>query len=129
MSKATRYPYQLITNQPTSTNYSSSAYSLINVDVAAIQIDYTGALGSFAVQGSVNFAVDNLGNVQNAGTFSNLPFLLNGSSAVLSVAVPAQPSPIIFDLYGSGITGAKVSYQGSTSGFFTVTVSSRRLGN
>ena len=127
--KFTRYPYQIITNQPTSANYSSSAYSLINVDVAAIQVDYTGGSGTFSVQGSVNYAVDNLGNVQNAGTWSNLPFLLNGSSSVVSVPVPTQPSPIIFDLYGSAITAAKLVYQGASSGFFTVTISSKRLGS
>src|SRR5580698_7932530 len=124
MSKFTRFPYTLIANQPTSSNYSSSAYPFINIDVAAFQIDYTGSsavgsAGTFAVQGSVNYTQDTLGNVITQGTFANLPFLLNGSSTVASVAIPQQPSPIIFDLNGTGVSAAKVIYQGATSGFFT----------
>jgi hypothetical protein len=129
-SKFTRYPYQICTNIPTSANYSSTAYSLINVDVAAVQIDYTGSsVATFQLQGSCNYTVDINHNVLNAGTFAPLPFLLNGSSAVLSVPIPQNTSPIIFDLYGSGVTAVKVNYQGATSGFFTATVTSKRLGS
>jgi hypothetical protein len=128
--KATRAPYVLVSGQSTAANYTSPVYSVIDIDIEAIGIDYTGSpSGTFAVQGSVNYQVDNLGNVINAGTWANLYFSVNGASPASSVAVPSNATPIIFDLYGSGVVAIKVVYTGSGTGSFTATASGKRIGD
>ena len=128
--KATRAPYTIVSAQSTAANYTSPAYSILDIDIQAVQVDYTGSpSGTFAIQGSVNYQVDTLGNVINPGTFANLYFSVNGASPSSSVAVPANPSPIIFDLYGSGVVALKVVYTGSGAGTFTAVVSGKRIGD
>jgi hypothetical protein len=128
--KATRQAYTLVNAQSTAANYTSPAYSVIDIDVEAIQVDYTGSpSGTLAVQGSVNCLVDPQGNVMNAGTWANLYFSVNGAAASASVAIPANASPVIFDLYGTGVSYIRLVYTGSGTGTFTAVVTGKRLGD
>ena len=128
--KATRGPLNLVLAQSTATNYTSPAYDVSDIDVQAVQIDYTGSpSGTFAIQGSINRVEDSQGNVIVPGTFSTLYFSVNGSSPSASVAVPTNPSPIIFDMYGSGVQFIEVVYTGTGTGTFTAVVVGKRLGD
>ena len=119
-----------MSGQSTAANYNSPAYSILDIDVEAIQVDYTGSpSGTFAVQGSLNYAQDPQGNITNAGTWVNLYFSVNGAASSPTVPVPADPSPIIFDLYGTGVSYIRLQYLGSGTGTFTAVVSGKRLGD
>jgi hypothetical protein len=131
--KATRAPYTIVSGQSTASNYTSPAYSVLDIDVEAIQIDYTGSpSGTFAIYGSCNHVAtqnpDGTQSVQTAGTFTPLYFSVNGGTPAPSVAVPADASPIIFDCYGSGVGYLQVVYTGSGTGTFTAVVTGKRLG-
>jgi hypothetical protein len=129
--KATRQSFTLVNAQSTAANFNSNAYYVLGIDIEAIQIDYTGSpSGSFAIQGSCNHVEDTLGNILVAGTWANLYFSIDGTSPPVStVAVPTNPSPIIFDMYGSGVQYIRVQYLGSGTGTFTAVVSGKRIGD
>jgi hypothetical protein len=131
--KATRAPFTLVSGQSTAANYTSPAYSVLDIDLQSIQIDYTGSpSGTFAILGSSNHVEQPSGNgtqVLVAGTFANLYFSVNGASPSASVAVPANPSPIIFDMFGSGVGYIQIQWTGSGAGSFTAVVTGKRLGD
>jgi hypothetical protein len=128
--KATRQAFTLVLSQSTAASYTSPAYSIIDIDVEAIQINYTGSpSGTFAIEGSVDFAEDPFGNITNAGNWANLYYSVNGAAPAASVAVPSNPSPIIFDTYGTGVSYLRVVYTGSGTGTFTALVTGKRLGD
>ena len=128
--KATRQGAVIVSGQSTASNYTSAPYSVLDIDVQSVQIDYTGSpSGTFKIQGSLNCNVDSLGNILAAGTWSDLYFSVNGASPAASVAVPSNASPIIFDMYGSGVPYIRVVYTGSGTGTFTAVISGKRLGD
>jgi hypothetical protein len=128
--KATRQAFTLVASQSTAANYTSPAYSILDIDVQALQVNYTGSpSGTLAVQGSVDFAEDSFGNITNAGNWANLYFSVNGASPAASVAIPSNTSPVIFDMYGSGVSYIRLVYTGSGSGTITAIVTGKRLGD
>lgn len=127
--KATRASFALVTNHSTATSFTSNAYSVLDIDVEAVQINYAGSpSGTFAIQGSVDHAEDSFGNVTVAGQWANLYFSINGAAPTASAAVPSNPTPIIFDTYGTGVSWLRVVYTGSGTGTFSAFVSGKRLG-
>lgn len=116
--KLTRSSYSLVTNQSTASNFTSQAYQTLNIDVEAVQVNYTGSpSGSFSVQGSVDGI-----------NYATLYVSVNGVPPSASVAVTANPSPILFDIYGSGIEWLQLVYTGSGTGSFSAFVCGKRLG-
>ena len=128
--KATRSHYQFVTNHSTGTSYTGPTtdsagnvipgYDNLDIDVAAIQVNYTGtAVGSYAVLGSVDGV-----------NFTALPFTVNGT-VVTSIAAPANASPIIFDLAGSGVQYLQLQYTftSGSPGTFSALVTGKRLGD
>lgn len=132
--KLTRNSYQLVNGQSTASNFTSQAYETIDIDVEALQVNYSGSpSGTFAIQGSTDYKEvynpDGTVTVLNAGNWANLFFSVNGGTPVGSVAVPANPSPIIFDIYGTGVPFIRLVYTGSGAGSFSAFVSGKRLGD
>lgn len=132
--KLTRDPFLLVNAQSTAANFTSPVYEVLEVDVEAIQVNYTGSpAGTFAIQGSVDYNAIQLPNgtfnVLNAGNWANLYFSINGGTPAASVAVPANPSPIIFDIYGTGVNYLRIVYTGSGAGSFSAYVCAKRLGD
>lgn len=132
--KNTRQPFELVTSQSTAANFTSPTYEVLEIDIEAIQVNYTGSpSGTFAVQGSCDYEAiqnpDGTFNVLNAGNWANLYFSVNGAAASASVAVPANPSPIIFDLFGTGVNYLRLVYTGSGAGTFSAYVCGKRLGD
>jgi hypothetical protein len=128
--KATRGPFELVTAQSTASNFTSTAYEVLDIDVEAIQINYTGSpSGTFAIQGSVDHKQDDFGNILVAGNWANLYYSVNGGTPSASVAVPANPSPIIFDTYGTGVNYIQVVWTGTGTGTFSAFLTGKRLGD
>jgi hypothetical protein len=128
--KATRSAFTLVSAQSTAANYTSAPYSILDIDVEMVQVDYTGSpSGTLAIQASSNCSVDPQGNVLNAGTWANLYFSVNGAAASSSVAIPANASPVLFDLYGTGAAYIRLVYTGSGTGTLTAVITGKRLGD
>jgi len=132
--KASRLGFTLASSVSTASNYTSPAYPVIDIDLQALQVDYTGSpSGTLAVQGSCNYQAnanpDGSQNILNAGTWSNLYFSVNGAAPAATVAVPANPSPVIFDMYGSAVSFVRLVYTGSGTGTLTAVVTGKRLGD
>lgn len=132
--KATRLAFTLASAVSTASNYTSPAYPVIDIDVQAMQVDYTGsASGTLAVQGSCNYQAnqnpDGSQNILNAGTWTNLYFSVNGASPASTVAIPTNPSPVVFDMYGSGVSYIRLVYTGSGAGTLTAVITGKRLGD
>lgn len=132
--KLTRGGELLVNAHAMGASFTSQAYEILEIDVEAIQVNYSGSpVGTFKVQGSVdykeNYLPDGTVQVLAAGNWADLPFVVAGV-VVTSVAVPGNASPIIFDMGDSGIPFIRLVYTfTSGSGTFSAFVSGKRLGD
>jgi hypothetical protein len=86
---------------------------------------YTGSpIGSFSVQGSDDYQLNNDGSVRNAGTWNTLPLGYNGS-VVTSIPISGAGNGMI-DIASTGVYALRLVYTASSgSGNLTVIVNGK----
>lgn len=106
-------PFQIITNGDMSTaSITSRVTSIQYLDNICIELFWTGSpVGTFAVQGSLDYAQDEFGNVTNTGHW--VPMALNPSPST------AAGSPILIDMNQLSFPYIRVIYT-KTSGTGTL---------
>lgn len=112
-------PNHFLIAQSTASNFTSSVVNMLEKDVAAIQINYTGApSGTLAVRGSVDGV-----------NYANVYVSVNGAPPSATIAVPANASPILIDLVGTSIPNLEIVWTGSGAGTMDGYTSTKRLGD
>lgn len=112
-------PAKFMAAQSMGASFVAMCPTVQQADVVGLQLNYTGSpQGTIEIQGSVDGV-----------NFTALYLTVNGVSGS-SIAIPANTSPIVIDLYGSSIPNLRVVYTrtsgtGSVDGFITY----KRLGS
>lgn len=117
--KAVLAPYHAIVAQSMATSFNGPVHQIIESDLVCLQINYSGApVGTLKVQGSLDQV-----------NWCDLPMIINGV-LVTSIAIPANPSPIVIDIDGSALPFIRLVYT-ATSGTGTLDeyITYKRLGD
>lgn len=118
-SKKVLPKFQIITSASMGASVTSTVTNIENIDNIAIQIGFTtsDAVGTFSVQGSVDHAQDQNGNVQVAGnwvalTLSPVPVAASAADNIL-ISLNQLPFPWLRTVYtrtsGTGTLNAYIA--------------------
>lgn len=128
--KTVLVPAHVLVAQSMATSFNTNAMAIEQADVVGIQMNYSGSpVGTLALQGSIDHAQDQFGNITNAGNWTSLYVTVNGT-LTNAIAIPANTSPILIDTSLSSLPYFRLSYTAiSGTGSADVYLTSKRLGD
>lgn len=124
MSKNVVFPKHLSISQDMGATFSSPVMQVIQEDIMAVQINYTGSpTGTLSLQASVDYDP-----VTDSGNWVDMYLTVNGVGGT-TLALPDTASPIFLDVYATAAPYLRVRYvRASGSGTCDIYYSARRLG-
>ncbi len=119
-------PQRVITNGSMAANITSNPTILLNLSMLTYQAVWTGStpVGTIAVQGSEDYALNPDGTVGNAGTWTTLTLSYNGTS-VTSVPVSGNTGSGIIEVTTAIYALRLVYTAGSGTGTLNVTMNAK----
>lgn len=119
------YPYHLTNAQSMGATFNSAVVRVINADIMAFQINYTGSpVGTLSIQASVDYDENTA-----TGNWVDMYLTINGVGGT-TLAIPDATSPILYDIYATAAPYLRVRYvRTSGSGTANIYYSARRLGS